>query len=126
MLRSKGENFVHNLKIAEELRDNDFDDRLADDKIGDINDHMKGLFDKLRGVQGKIDRKGPELFVEDNQHKKRKEGINDLMKSLSKMEKKSAFGANEAGQRIYEDTTINHFKRDITDKLEHMNTGKVP
>ena len=45
------------------------------------------------------------------------------MKQLSKLEKKSAFGANEAGQRLYEERTINDFKKDITDQLDHLNTG---
>ena len=60
LLRQRGEAYMQNLKIAEELKENDFDERLADDKIGDINGQMKDLFDKLRGVQGKIDRKGPQ------------------------------------------------------------------
>ena len=47
------------------------------------------------------------------------------MKSLSKLEKKSAYGANDAGQRLYEDRTINDFKKDITDKLDYINTGGV-
>ena len=47
------------------------------------------------------------------------------MKQLSKLEKKSAFGANDAGHRLYEEKTINDFKKDITDKLDHLVTGQT-
>ena len=106
-IRKYGEGYMQNKKIAEELKE-DEKFLLGDDKIGDINGQMKGLFDKLRDVQGKIDKKGSQQYGENESKKKiRKEGINDLMKSLSKLEKKSAFGANDAGQRLYEERTIN-------------------
>ena len=52
ILKQRGDVHVQNLKIAEDMKENgfDFDVRLADDKIGDINNQMKEIFDKLRGV----------------------------------------------------------------------------
>ena len=43
---------------------------------------MRELFDKLRGVQGKLDRRGNLNFdeIEPTEKRSRKEGINDLMK----------------------------------------------
>ena len=60
---------------------------------------MRELFDKLRGVQGQLDRRGNLQLdeIEPTEKKNRKEGINDLMKQLNKLEKKSAIGSGESG-----------------------------
>ena len=87
---------------------------------------MRDLFDKLRGVQGKLDRRGNLNLdeIEPTEKRSRKEGINDLMKQLNRLEKKSAIATGDSGQRLYEDRTINDFKRDITTQLDSLNTGK--
>ena len=40
LMRQRGEAF----KMADEQKENDFDDHLVNDKIGDINTQMKDLF----------------------------------------------------------------------------------
>jgi len=62
-------------KVVDELRDNvqyvsDFDKHLTENKIDDINPQMKDLFDKLRGVQGRIERKGADQTMEESKDAK--------------------------------------------------------
>ena len=123
-LRQRGETYIQNKKLADEINEQGKGDRYGldeklqnmDGKLGDINPQMRELFDKLRGVQGQLDRKGNLHLdeIEPSEKKTRKEGINDLMKQLNKLEKKSAIGSGDSGQRLYEERTINDFKRDIT------------
>ena len=60
---------------------------------------MRELFDKLRGVQGQLDRRGNLGLdnIEPTEKKTRKEGINDLMKQLNRLEKKSAIATGDSG-----------------------------
>ena len=98
---------MHNKKLVDEINDQTKVDRYgieekisnADGRLGDINPQMRELFDKLRGVQGQLDRRGNLGLdnIEPTEKKTRKEGINDLMKQLNRLEKKSAIATGDSG-----------------------------